>query len=114
MSSFSCPKTPSSSAFLIRPSSLLPPSLSSHTAFRASLLVIQSCLIGLNGPPDIPVVLENLAQITAAAYELGLHVEPADAPAAHSVNREGGEGGRGGNDADERRALWWRFLELQV
>jgi hypothetical protein len=36
----------------------------------------QSRLIGLNGPPDIPVVLENLPQITAAAYELGLHVEP--------------------------------------
>jgi hypothetical protein len=64
--------------------------------------VIQSRLIGLNGPPDIPVVLQNLPQITAAAYELGLHVEPI------------GEGGGGDDDADERRALWWRFLELQV
>lgn len=77
-------------------------------AFRASLLVIQSCLIGLNGPPDIPVVLENLPQITAAAYELGLHVEPVGGGG-------GGEEGQGGqDDADERRALWWRFLELQV
>ncbi|KWU42555.1 hypothetical protein RHOSPDRAFT_35908 [Rhodotorula sp. JG-1b] len=75
--------------------------------FRASLLVIQSCLIGLNGPPDIPFVLENLPQITAAAYELGLHVEPAGGG--------GGEEGQGGeDDADGRRALWWRFLELQV
>jgi hypothetical protein len=67
--------------------------------------VIQSRLIGLNGPPDIPVVLENLPQITAAAYELGLHVEPIG---------EGEGGGGGDDDADERRALWWRFLELQV
>ena len=69
--------------------------------------MIQSCLIGLNGPPDIPFVLENLPQITAAAYELGLHVEPAGGG--------GGEEGQGGeDDADGRRALWWRFLELQV
>ncbi|GAA5976909.1 hypothetical protein JCM10908_005672 [Rhodotorula pacifica] len=70
-------------------------------SFRASLLILQSCLIGLNGPPDIPLVLESLPMITSAAYELGLHVEP-------DVARFGEE------EADERRGLWWRLLELQV
>lgn len=54
--------------------------------------------------------------ITAAAFELGLHVELAP---LSKLNGEaarapmGGEG-EGENDADERRALWWRLVELQV
>ncbi|GAA5866822.1 hypothetical protein JCM3774_001812 [Rhodotorula dairenensis] len=83
--------------------------------FRASLLILQSCLIGLNGPPDIPLVLESLPMITAAAFELGLHVEPAPATSSRNGQDAGGTaGGIGGNEADERRALWWRLLELQV
>ncbi|GAA5946196.1 hypothetical protein JCM10213_001637 [Rhodosporidiobolus nylandii] len=65
---------------------------------RAALLLLHFSLAGLIGIPDVPRVLSVLPSVVSAAYELGLHRDPGDA----------------GDEAEERRALWWRVVELEA
>ncbi|POY75785.1 hypothetical protein BMF94_1098 [Rhodotorula taiwanensis] len=70
----------------------------SLAGLRACLLILHSFLIGLNGPPDVPLVLEHMPVITGCAYELRLHIEPLE----------------GDPLGEERSNLWQRLVELQA
>ncbi|GAA5884771.1 hypothetical protein JCM6882_005386 [Rhodosporidiobolus microsporus] len=66
-------------------------------SLRAALLLVTFDLGGLTGMPDVSSALSSLPLLVGAAYELGL-------------NREPGEG----EEADEKRGLWWRVFELEA
>ncbi|GAA6031723.1 hypothetical protein JCM8097_001953 [Rhodosporidiobolus ruineniae] len=68
--------------------------------FRASLLLLHFDLGGLTGIPDVPKILAVLPLLRAAAYELELQKESAEA-----VTRE---------EREERRGLWERFSEVEA
>ncbi|GAA5884769.1 hypothetical protein JCM6882_005385 [Rhodosporidiobolus microsporus] len=72
-------------------------SVPSLFSLRAALLLVAFELGGLTGMPDASSVLSSLPLIVGAAYDLGLNCEPGE-----------------GEEADEKRGLWWRVFELEA